>query len=810
MPVKYTGAVRPRCPPSISSRSKKRVLAQWRERRRLRREPPAARGRARVGLLRRAAHRQRPPRASTTCGPGSFKDLYPRFQTMRGPLRRPQGRLGLPRPPGRDRGREGARHHEQARDRGVRHRRVQPAVPRVGAALRGGLVGAHHPHRHVARHRRRLLDARPTSTSRASGGCSSQIWDAGDIYEGHKVVPYCGRCGTALSSHELGQPGAYQDITDPSVYVRFPVVDRDFDLLVWTTTPWTLVSNVAARGRARRSTTCGCARARRTRPGARARRASPTCSATTSRSSARSPVDELVGLHYERPFDLPAARHHRRRARRRRRVRDHRRRVRHRAPRPRVRRDRPRGRRARRPPDAQPGRARRDLRRHAAPPGSSSKTPIPRSSRSWSAAGALVRVVDVPALVSALLAVQHAVDLLGQARVVRAHHRAQGRAAARERGHRLAPRAHQARPLRRLAREQRRLGAVARSVLGHAAARSGAATTAAPTRASARSPSSPSSRRRTSPTSTCTAPTSTTSSSTARSARVVAAGGSSPCSTCGSTPGPMPAAQFHYPFENQDLFERRFPADFICEAIDQTRGWFYSLLAVNTLVFAEVAVPQRRVPRAPARPGRPEDVEVARERDRPVDDPRDAGRRRAPLELPVVVVAVDAEAGLDRRHRRVDQALPRHALEHVVVLRDLRRPRRLGAGPASPAREPARPRPLDPLAPRRDRRRGDRIARSVRRAARAPRRSKASSTTSRTGTCAVPVRASGTPAANATTPRTRPCTSACTPSRSCSRRTARSCPTRSTRTSPRPTSRCTSPTGRPTTARRATSTSKTR
>jgi isoleucyl-tRNA synthetase len=47
----------------------------------------------------------------------------------------------------------------------------------------------------------------------------------------------------------------------------------------------------------------------------------------------------------------------------------------------------------------------------------------------------------------------------------------------------------------------------------------------------------------------------------------------------------MPTAQFHYPFEHQELFERRFPADFICEAIDQTRGWFYSLLAVNTLVF---------------------------------------------------------------------------------------------------------------------------------------------------------------------------------------------------------------------------------
>jgi isoleucyl-tRNA synthetase len=73
-----------------------------------------------------------------------------------------------------------------------------------------------------------------------------QMWDHGDIYEGTKVVPYCGRCGTALSSHELGQPGAYRDVTESSVYLRFPLVERDEDLLVWTTTPWTLVSNVAA------------------------------------------------------------------------------------------------------------------------------------------------------------------------------------------------------------------------------------------------------------------------------------------------------------------------------------------------------------------------------------------------------------------------------------------------------------------------------------------------------------------------------------------------------------------------------------
>src|SRR5690606_31571034 len=73
-----------------------------------------------------------------------------------------------------------------------------------------------------------------------------QMWDKGLLYEGHRVIPYCSRCGTALSSHELGQPGAYRDVVDPSIYVRFPLVDIDADLLVWTTTPWTLISNVAA------------------------------------------------------------------------------------------------------------------------------------------------------------------------------------------------------------------------------------------------------------------------------------------------------------------------------------------------------------------------------------------------------------------------------------------------------------------------------------------------------------------------------------------------------------------------------------
>ena len=51
--------------------------------------------------------------------------------------------------------------------------------------------------------------------------------------------------------------------------------------------------------------------------------------------------------------------------------------------------------------------------------------------------------------------------------------------------------------------------------------------------------------------------------------------------------GAMPFAQFHYPFENEAEFEERFPADYICEAQDQTRGWFYTLLAESTLLFGE-------------------------------------------------------------------------------------------------------------------------------------------------------------------------------------------------------------------------------
>lgn len=78
-----------------------------------------------------------------------------------------------------------------------------------------------------------------------------QLWDKGLLYQGYKVVPYCAKDGTPLSSHEVSQ--GYKDVKDASIYVRFPLknaeqrgLPKDASLLVWTTTPWTLPGNVAA------------------------------------------------------------------------------------------------------------------------------------------------------------------------------------------------------------------------------------------------------------------------------------------------------------------------------------------------------------------------------------------------------------------------------------------------------------------------------------------------------------------------------------------------------------------------------------
>ena len=134
-----------------------------------------------------------------------------------------------------------------------------------------------------------------------------QIWDKGLLYEGHKVVPYCPRCGTSLSSHEVAQ--GYKDVIDPSVYVRFGVpagqgrVQAGDELIVWTTTPWTLVSNAAV------AVDPELEYVRAKVPGEEAPKV--VAAALAGRVLGEEveviesfPGSELVGLAYEAPFDF--------------------------------------------------------------------------------------------------------------------------------------------------------------------------------------------------------------------------------------------------------------------------------------------------------------------------------------------------------------------------------------------------------------------------------------------------------------------------------------------------------------------------
>ena len=130
------------------------------------------------------------------------------------------------------------------------------------------------------------------------------MWEKDLLFEGHKVVPYCVRCGTALSSHEVAQ--GYQDVEDPSIYVTLPghraggPAARRRRLLVWTTTPWTRA--LPRRGRRRRPTSPTCAPTdgfvlaeARVERGARAR---------TREVAERFHGRDILGARYEPPFDF--------------------------------------------------------------------------------------------------------------------------------------------------------------------------------------------------------------------------------------------------------------------------------------------------------------------------------------------------------------------------------------------------------------------------------------------------------------------------------------------------------------------------
>jgi isoleucyl-tRNA synthetase len=130
-----------------------------------------------------------------------------------------------------------------------------------------------------------------------------QIFDKGLLVEDHRVAPYCPRCGTGLSDHEVAQ--GYESITDPSVYVRLPITSGDWagraDLLIWTTTPWTLPSNTAVAVHPDMTYVVA-----KTAQGTFVV-AEPLLSAVLGDDAevlARTTGQDWAGVQYQRPFDL--------------------------------------------------------------------------------------------------------------------------------------------------------------------------------------------------------------------------------------------------------------------------------------------------------------------------------------------------------------------------------------------------------------------------------------------------------------------------------------------------------------------------
>ncbi len=161
---------------------------------------------------------------------------------------RAQGRLGLPRAAGGDRGRTGAGDQ------------IEGGESRSSASASSTRAAASRCSRTCEEWNRLterigfwidLDDAYRTldeSYIESVWWALAQIDRRGLLYEGHKVVPYCPRCETTLSSHEVAL--GYKDVVDPSVYLKLAVAGdgcaaSDDRLLVWTTTPWTLPGNVA-------------------------------------------------------------------------------------------------------------------------------------------------------------------------------------------------------------------------------------------------------------------------------------------------------------------------------------------------------------------------------------------------------------------------------------------------------------------------------------------------------------------------------------------------------------------------------------
>ena len=160
------------------------------------------------------------------------------------PPRRAPVRLGHARPARRARGAAPPRHHGHLPDRGDGPGRVQPGVPRVGPAVHRRVARVRDAAGALGRLRPRLQDARHHVHGVGDLGVQA-LYDKGLAYEGYRVLPYCWRDETPLSNHELRMDDdVYQSRQDPALTVGLRLETGEL-ALIWTTTPWTLPSNLA-------------------------------------------------------------------------------------------------------------------------------------------------------------------------------------------------------------------------------------------------------------------------------------------------------------------------------------------------------------------------------------------------------------------------------------------------------------------------------------------------------------------------------------------------------------------------------------
>ena len=229
------------------------LLARWEEEDLFARDARGSERRAELRVLRRPADGERAAGHPSRLLAHDQGSLLP-LSRDEGLSRRSKGGLGHARPAGRDRGREAARHQRQAADRGARRGRVQPAVPRERVQVPRGLGEAERAHRVLARLRASVRHVPRTTTSRASGGrsrrCSTRICSTAGTRScrtARAAAPRCRatswRSGTGGRGSERLRRARPRRGAERSRRDAAPDVGRR--ILVWTTTPWTLVSNTA-------------------------------------------------------------------------------------------------------------------------------------------------------------------------------------------------------------------------------------------------------------------------------------------------------------------------------------------------------------------------------------------------------------------------------------------------------------------------------------------------------------------------------------------------------------------------------------